>query len=106
MTLDMRAKRDVWVAATGDGTRVMYRILKAGERATITARQEITARIGDAEALEYSINGVAGETLGEPGEVRDIFVTPGSFRTLKVIRPDPVRLERSPTGASSSSAPS
>jgi transcriptional regulator with XRE-family HTH domain len=86
MTLDMRAKRDVWVAATGDGTRVMYRILKAGEHATITARQEITARIGDAEALEYSINGVAGDPLGQPGEVRDIFMTPGSFRTLKVIR--------------------
>jgi hypothetical protein len=89
MTLDMRAKRDVWVAATGDGTRVMYRILKAGERTTIAAREEITARIGDAEALEYSVNGVAGETLGKPGEVRDIMMTPGSFRTLKVVVPKP-----------------
>jgi cytoskeletal protein RodZ len=89
MTLDLRAKRDVWVAATGDGTRVMYRILKAGETATVTALGEITARIGDAEALEYSVNGVAGDPLGQPGEVRDIFMTPGSFRTLKVIRPKP-----------------
>jgi cytoskeletal protein RodZ len=96
MTLDLRAKRDVWVAATGDGTRVMYRILKAGEQAAITARQEITARIGDAEALEYSVNGVAGEALGEPGEVRDILMTPGSFRSLKVLRPKPPEPPQSP----------
>jgi transcriptional regulator with XRE-family HTH domain len=89
ITLDMRAKRDVWVAATGDGTRVMYRILKAGETATVSALEEITARIGDAEALEYSVNGVAGDPIGEPGEVRDILITPGGFRTLKVIVPKP-----------------
>lgn len=89
LKLDLRAKRDVWVAATGDGTRAMYRIMKAGEQTTITARHEITARVGDAEALEYSVNGVAGQPLGEPGEVRDILMTPGNFRTLKVIRPKP-----------------
>ncbi len=122
LTLDMRAKRDVWVAATGDGTRVMYRILKTGEHTTITARGEITARIGDADALDYSVNGVSGQPLGAAGEVRDILMTPGSFRTFKVILPAPQvpkepgspgnpetvtsTLSRCPTAASSSTAPS
>jgi cytoskeletal protein RodZ len=96
LTLDMRAKRDVWVAATGDGKRVMYRILKTGEQATITARTEITARIGDAEALEYSINGMAGQPLGAAGEVRDILMTPDGFRTFKVIRPVPPQVPKEP----------
>jgi cytoskeleton protein RodZ len=96
MTLNLRAKRDVWVAASGDGTRVMYRILKAGEQTTITGRGEITARIGDADALEYSINGVAGQPLGPAGEVRDILMTPGSFRTFKVIRPAPPQPPKEP----------
>ena len=98
LTLDMRAKRDVWVAATGDGTRVMYRILKAGEQTTITARGEITARVGDADALVYSINGVTGQPLGEPGEVRDILMTPDGFRTFKVIRPAPPEVPKEPGG--------
>jgi cytoskeleton protein RodZ len=100
LTLDMRAKRDVWVAATADGQRVVYRILKAGEHLTVNARDEINARVGDAEAFDYSVNGVAGPQLGASGEVRDILMTPGSFRTFKVVRPTPAQ---SPAGASSSS---
>ena len=41
----MRAKRDVWVAATADSQRVVYRMIKAGEKVTVTARNEINARI-------------------------------------------------------------
>ncbi len=87
LTLDMRAKRDVWVAATADGERVVYRILKAGEQTTVTARQEINARVGDAQAFDYAVNGVTGQPLGAAGEVRDILMTPGSFRSVKVVRP-------------------
>jgi cytoskeleton protein RodZ len=89
LTLDMRARRDVWVAATADGRRVVYRTLKAGEQLTVNARGEINARIGDAGAFDYSVNGVTGQPLGAAGEVRDILMTPGSFRTFKVERPAP-----------------
>lgn len=89
LTLDMRAKRDVWVAATADSERVVYRTIKAGEHVTVKARNEINARIGDADAFDYSVNGVTGQPLGAAGEVRDILMTPGSFRTFKVERPAP-----------------
>lgn len=95
LTLDLRAKRDVWVAATADGERVVYRILRAGEHATVTARQEINARVGDAEAFDYSVNGVTGRPLGAPGEVRDILMTPGNFRSVKVVRPAPPAPDKS-----------
>jgi cytoskeletal protein RodZ len=100
LTLDLQATREVWVAATADGQRVVYRLLKAGEHVTVTARDAITARIGDAEAFDYSVNGVTGQPIGAPGEVRDILITPGSFRTFKVERPTPAQ---SPTEVSSSS---
>lgn len=96
MTLDLRARRDVWVAATVDGRRAMYRILKAGEHATLTGRETIDARIGDAEALEYAINGRPGQPLGAAAEVRDIILTPGGFRTLKVDRPPKPQTPESP----------
>ena len=96
LTLDMRAKRDVWVAATADGQRVIYRILKAGEHVTVTARGEINARIGDAGAFDYSLNGVEGQPLGSAAEVRDILITPGSFRTFKVVRPAPPQAPQTP----------
>jgi cytoskeleton protein RodZ len=95
LTLDLRAKRDVWVAATADGERVVYRILKAGEQTKVTARQEINARVGDAEAFEYSVNGVSGQPLGAPGEVRDIQMTRGSFRSVRVERPAPAQVPKS-----------
>jgi cytoskeleton protein RodZ len=89
LSLDIHPKRDVWVAATADGQRVVYRTVTAGEHVTVTARREISARVGDAEAFEYSVNGVAGQSLGKPAEVRDILITAGSFRTFKVERPAP-----------------
>jgi hypothetical protein len=67
----------------------MYRILKAGEQATLTGRETINARIGDAGALEYAVNGVPGRPLGAAAEVHDILMTPGSFRSFKVDRPPP-----------------
>jgi hypothetical protein len=97
LTLDMRARRDVWVAATADGQRVVYRTLKAGEHLTVNARGEINARIGDAEAFDYSVNGVTGQPLGAAGEVRDILLTPGSFRTFKVERPAPTQTPQTQT---------
>jgi hypothetical protein len=88
----------VWVAATADGERVVYRILKAGEQTTVTARQEINARVGDADAFDYSVNGVTGQPLGPAGEVRDILMAPGSFRTFKVDRPAPQTPKNPGTG--------
>ena len=83
LTMTIRAKRAVWVAAMADGQKAIYRVLQADERATVYAREQIAARIGDAEAFEYTINGVPGKPLGAASEVKDIVITPDNYLTYR-----------------------
>ena len=59
-----------WITATADGERAAYRLFEAGDRLTIRARDEVSFRLGNAGAFEYSINGAAGTPVGGPGDVR------------------------------------
>jgi cytoskeleton protein RodZ len=83
LTLVIRAKRPVWVAVMADGHKSIYRVLQADERATVHAREQIAARIGDAEAFEYTINGMPGKPLGAAAEVKDIVITPDNYLSFK-----------------------
>ena len=83
LTMTIRAKRAVWVAAMADGQKAIYRVLQADERATLHAREQIAARIGDADAFEYTINGAPGKPLGAPSEVKDIVVTPDNYLSFR-----------------------
>jgi transcriptional regulator with XRE-family HTH domain len=107
LRLDLRANGPCWVSAVADGERVAYRLMKAGERAVVEARNSITLRIGDAGAIDYSINGATGRRLGGPGEVITVRFTrenvdryadpegglPRDGEASRV-RPDPRRLSR------------
>ncbi len=83
LTMDLRATRAVWVAATADGEKVVYRVLQPDERVQLVAHNEIAARIGDAEALEYTLNGAPGVKLGAAAEVRDIRITPDNYQSFR-----------------------
>lgn len=83
LTMDLRATRAVWVAATADGEKVVYRVLQADERVQVVAQNEIAARVGDADALEYTLNGAPGIKLGAPAEVRDIRITPDNYQSFR-----------------------
>jgi len=83
LTLVIRAKREVWVAATADGQKAIYKVMQPDERATVYAKQQIAARIGDAEAFEYTINGAPGKPLGAASEVKDIVITPDNYLTFR-----------------------
>lgn len=54
-----------WVSATADAERVLYRLMKPGERATVEARETIVLRVGDAEAFVYSNQWGTGPAAGE-----------------------------------------
>jgi hypothetical protein len=104
LQLDIRATRTCWVSAVADAERVAYRLMKAGDREVVTAHKSITLRIGDASAIDYSINGATGRRLGGPGEVITVRFTPGNVelytepgsefpreREASRVRPDPRR---------------
>jgi cytoskeletal protein RodZ len=78
LRVEIRLIGECWVSASADGQRVLHRLMQAGERAQIEATEAIDLRIGDAGALEYSINGRAGRRLGRSGEVVTLQVTSDS----------------------------
>lgn len=82
LVLDIHASAPIWVTASADGTRVLYRLLAPGERVTVQAKNGMSFRIGNAEAFTYSINGAPGKPLGGPGEVREFDISRDNYRTF------------------------
>lgn len=76
ITVVLRAVDNVWIQADSDGERVAYDLLPSGTVRTFTARRSLALRIGDAGAIEYTINGVPGAVLGPRGAVRDLNLSP------------------------------
>jgi hypothetical protein len=76
VTLGLRAVDEVWVQADVDGQRLSYGLLPAGTEKTFTAHSTLYVRIGDAGAIEYTIDGVPGAPLGPRGFVRELHLTP------------------------------
>jgi cytoskeletal protein RodZ len=83
LSLEFSVDRPCWVTAHADGKRTIYRTLQAGERGTVNGEKEIAIRFGDASAVTWSINGRAGDRLGESGVVRDLTITPENASTLR-----------------------
>lgn len=78
--LDIRTRGPCWVSATADGVGVVYRLMQAGERQTIEARNEVVLRIGDPGALTFLINNMPGRTLGSAGQAVTVRITAQNYR--------------------------
>lgn len=78
--VEIRASGPCWLAASADGTRVVYRLLQPGEQLALDVKSEAVLRIGDAAAFAYSINGSPGRPLGGPGEPVTVHITTENFR--------------------------
>jgi hypothetical protein len=79
LRLDIQARALCWLSGTVDGRRVIYRLLNAGERIQIEAK-DIVLRMGDAANLEYTINGIAGRPLGSAGQAITVHLTPQNYQ--------------------------
>ena len=80
LEVELRPAGLCWIVATADGTQVLSRLLRDGERQTISVNDELTLRIGDPGALSYSINGRSGRPLGRAGEAVNVRITRENFR--------------------------
>jgi cytoskeletal protein RodZ len=69
-----------WVEAHADGRRVLYELLGSGAERRLSADREITMRIGDAGAVSLAFNNRSLGSLGVPGQVRSLRVTPDGVR--------------------------
>lgn len=98
------ADRVCWVAATADGTRVLYELLEPGARHTIEADREVTVRAGDAGALRLGVNGGQPEIFGRDGQVRTARFTPAGAPPVPGAR-QPISTSSPPPRAGESGSP-
>jgi len=80
LQVEVLAQGPCWLGATADGKRVVYRVLNKGERLTLEAREELALRIGDAGNFRFTVNGMPGRRLGDPGDDLTVHLTPTNFR--------------------------
>jgi cytoskeleton protein RodZ len=72
VTVALSADRVCWVEAAADDKRAIYRLMQPGETDTVTARERLVLRVGDAGALTISVDGGAPQAAGASGEVRTL----------------------------------
>jgi len=71
-----------WISAIVDGVPTTYGILEPGTPLVIEAAREIVLRVGNAGAVGFSINGHPGRSLGSPGQVVNLRITPETYKDL------------------------
>ena len=83
LSMEIQPTAEIWINARADGEQAIYRLVKPGERLKVEARNELTFRIGNAAAFEYTINGVPGRALGGPDQVREFQITRDNIHTYR-----------------------
>jgi cytoskeletal protein RodZ len=82
LRLEMQFTAPCWVSARADGDVVVYRLMQTDERTVVEARHAIALRIGDADAVVYTINGSPGRPLGRSGQVVTLDITTDNYERL------------------------
>jgi cytoskeletal protein RodZ len=80
LNMELSATGLCWIAATTDGELRVQRLMNAGDRQTITARESLAIRVGDPAAITFSLNGAPGRSLGEAGRPVSVTITPQNYR--------------------------
>ena len=81
LTIVLHPSEDCWVSLTVDGESVFSRVMRAGERESYEADEEIVLNVGDAGAFAFAINQQDGRSLGASGEVVTARITPQNYRS-------------------------
>ena len=84
-----------WVRVVSDGSVVFEGFVSAGDHEVWQGRHQVTVRVGNASALDLSVNGQSVGRLGNPGDVAD--------RTFSVSAPSSA--PASPAAPAAPSAP-
>ncbi|MEP6915551.1 MAG: RodZ domain-containing protein [Acidobacteriota bacterium] len=92
VAVEIEAVEPVWVTASVDAERKVYRTMRAGEHETLRG-SEIAVRVGNAGLVRWRINGGAETVMGTRGAVQSVRVTPAGteVQPSTVKRAPPVR---------------
>ena len=73
-----------WVSARADGQLVLHRLVAGGERVTVSAREQVVLRVGEPGRFAYTLNGIPGRPVGDPGKPVTVTITDvnyGAYQT-------------------------
>ena len=84
LTIMLNPRRDCWVSLRLDGESVVRRVMRAGERESYGANDEIVLNVGDAGAFAFAINKQRGRSLGASGAVVTVRITLQNYRSYVV----------------------
>lgn len=73
--LEVRAKRDCWVAVTVDGKSQGNQLMKAGSQQSLHATREIVLTVGNAGGLDIFVDGKPLPPQGSEGQKRTLTFT-------------------------------
>jgi len=76
LTLELRAKAEVWVQVSLDGRDVLNATLQPGAVHVFQARSVAGLRVGNAAGLQVFWNGTDIGSMGAEGQVRRLYFTP------------------------------
>ncbi len=82
LTIVLRPRADCWVSLRVDGESVFERVMRAGERESYEADDEIILNVGDAGAFAFAINQQVGRSLGASGQVVTAVITPQNYTSF------------------------
>jgi hypothetical protein len=88
LSLAIEVRRPAWIRTTIDGRADEGRVFKVGENRTVTAKEMVVMRAGDAGAVLVSVNGAQPRVLGPDGQV----IT-RRFANAAAARPKPAVLQ-------------
>lgn len=81
LAIVLRPRGESWVALTVDGEVVVSRIMQAGDEESWEAEDEILLHVGNAGQFDFAVNNQDGRSLGGPGEVVNLRITPDNYRS-------------------------
>ena len=81
LTIVVRPREDCWVSLRVDGELVLDRVMRAGDRESYEADDEVILSVADAGAFAFAINQQDGRSLGASGEVGTARITPQNYRS-------------------------
>lgn len=82
LKVDIHPRGPCWVEATADGERVVAKLMNAGDRQTLTVRDDLMLRVGDPGGFAFSINGVRGRAFGRAGQPEWIRIDRRNYETF------------------------
>jgi len=85
--VELTAKEKVWISARADGKVLFSGMLTENETRTVEANDKLLLRVGNAGALDVTLNGKSLGALGAKGQPRTVQFTSGGFQTVAAFRP-------------------